>query len=534
VTSDRSQWTLRRRVRALFTLAAAVAAVTMGIGVAAFVNLLDAREAVIDRLAPALVATDDYLVGLLTQQNALRGVLLSGSPDFVDNYTEGVEQGAVAVERLHRLLRDEPAILERLDAIVAQSEAWQRDYAAAELDASEAGQPVAPAVVESSRAVFEEMRIDLEALKDEIGLQRGAARTDLNDATKNLIVALTGAVVALLAIAVVIRIALRRWVLDPIEHLGEETEQVREGRLSRPIAALGPPEIHRLGTTVEAMRDRIQRDLAEVEEARIQLADAAEELTRSNRDLEQFAYVASHDLQEPLRKVTSFCQLLQQRYGGQLDERADQYIEFAVDGAKRMQALINDLLAFSRVGRLSGEFEEVDLARPAKRALDNLSERIEETGATVEVGELPTVCGEPNLLAAVFQNLIGNALKFRRADEPPLVRVTAIEGPESWEIAVADNGIGIAPEYAERVFVIFQRLHTKDAYTGTGIGLALCRRIIEHHDGHIWVDPAVASGTTIRFTLPKPASATAATDAAPPTELPDPHDTPHALEGNPT
>lgn len=534
MSADRSQWTLRRRVRALFTIAAAVAAVTMGIGVAAFVNLLDAREALIDRLAPALLAADDYQVALLAQQNAVRGVLLSGAPEFVDNYTDGVELGAVSVERLHTVLRDQPETLERLDAIVDQTKAWQRDYATVELDASEAGEAVAPAVIESSRAVFEEILNDLDDLKQDIAEQRTAARSDLNAATRSLTVALTGAVVALLVIAVVIRIALRRWVLDPIEHLGEETEQVREGRLGRPIDALGPPEIHRLGTTVEAMRARIQRDLAEVEEARLRLAEAAEDLTRSNRDLEQFAYVASHDLQEPLRKVTSFCQLLQQRYGGQLDERADQYIEFAVDGAKRMQVLINDLLAFSRVGRLSGEFEEVDLARPVKRALDNLSERVEETGATVEVGELPTIRGEPNLLAAVFQNLIGNAIKFRRPDEPPLVRVMATEGPDSWEISVADNGIGIAPEYAERVFVIFQRLHTKDAYTGTGIGLALCRRIIEHHDGQIWVDTTVASGTTIRFTLPKPEAAAEPTETALPSELSDPQATPQALEGNPT
>jgi light-regulated signal transduction histidine kinase (bacteriophytochrome) len=315
-------------------------------------------------------------------------------------------------------------------------------------------------------------------------------------------VALSVATGALVIMALVIRGALRRWVTDPLVELGAEAEQVQQGTLDRPITATGPSEVRQLGAAVEAMRGRIRRELSEVEEARALLVESSEELARSNRDLEQFAYVASHDLQEPLRKITSFCQLLQQRYEGQLDERADQYIGFAVDGAKRMQDLINDLLAFSRVGRLSGDFQAVDLARSLERARDNLSDAIEETDATVEVGPLPTVRGEPNLLAAVFQNLVGNGIKFRRPDVPPSVRIEAVRGDGQWEIAVADNGIGIAPEYAERVFVIFQRLHPKDVYAGTGIGLALCRRIIEHHGGEIWIDGDVEVGTTVRFTLP--------------------------------
>jgi light-regulated signal transduction histidine kinase (bacteriophytochrome) len=313
-----------------------------------------------------------------------------------------------------------------------------------------------------------------------------------------------GAVAALLLVATPIRVALGRWVTQPLEELGSETEAVRRGELDRPIEVRGPPEIVAVARTVEAMRTRIQTDLQEVERAREELAATAEELLRSNRDLEQFAYVASHDLQEPLRKVISFSQLLQQRYGGQLDERADEYIEFAVDGARRMQVLINDLLAFSRVGRLSADLEPVELDRCVDRALDNLSPRIEEVGATVQAGDLPTVEGEVNLLTAVFQNLIGNAIKFRRPDVAPVVRITVAESPEHWEVAVADNGIGIEPEHADRVFVIFQRLHSKDAYSGTGIGLALCRRIVEHHGGTIWVDTTVSEGTTIRFTIPKP------------------------------
>jgi light-regulated signal transduction histidine kinase (bacteriophytochrome) len=240
-----------------------------------------------------------------------------------------------------------------------------------------------------------------------------------------------------------------------------------------------------------------------MEEAREQLAAQAEELARSNADLEQFAYVASHDLQEPLRKVTSFCQLLQRRYADQLDERADQYIEFAVDGAKRMQQLINDLLAFSRVGRTTEEFVEVHCDEALDRALRNLEAAIEDTGAEVVRSPLPAVEGDPSLLAALFQNVIGNAIKFR-SDAAPRVEISAEEADGEWSFRVADNGIGIDEAYADRVFVIFQRLHAKETYPGTGIGLALCKKIVEFHGGRIWIDTTVGQGTTVCWTLPVP------------------------------
>jgi signal transduction histidine kinase len=504
----------------MFTAAAVVAAATLGVGFAAFQDVLDARERVIDELDPAIVATDDYFSGLLAQQNAVRGVLLTEAPEFIEGYEAGGRTVDEALAALRELVGDRDDLAPRIEAIASAARSWQEDFAAAELRAVEADQEVPPSVVQASRAVFDGIRADVAELQEELRRRAARARSDLDDATRNLVTSLTGAVLALLVVAATIRIALGRWVTDPLEQLGEETEAVRRGELDRPIEVRGPPEIVAVASTVEAMRARIQADLREVELARTELAEAAEELLRSNRDLEQFAYVASHDLQEPLRKVISFSQLLQQRYGGQLDERADQYIAFAVDGARRMQVLINDLLAFSRVGRLSAELKPVELDHCAHRAVENLSERIEDTGATVEVGELPVVEGELNLLTAVFQNLIGNAIKFRRPDVPPVVRVTADEAPEHWEVSVADNGIGIEPEYADRVFVIFQRLHTKDAYSGTGIGLALCRRIIEHHGGHIWVDTSVAEGTTIRFTIPKPSPEDAGGEAT--TATPDP------------
>ena len=211
------------------------------------------------------------------------------------------------------------------------------------------------------------------------------------------------------------------------------------------------------------MRERILLELSAVREANEALAAHAAELQRSNAELEQFAYVASHDLQEPLRKVTSFCQLLQRRYSGQLDEKADQYIEFAVDGAKRMQVLINDLLAFSRVGRSAEELGPVACDAALAGATANLSAQIGQAGAVIEAGPLPAVRAQLTLMTVVFQNLLSNALKFK-GEQPPRIVVAAERDGAFWSFSVTDNGIGIEPQYADRVFLIFQRLHDRAAY----------------------------------------------------------------------
>jgi light-regulated signal transduction histidine kinase (bacteriophytochrome) len=242
------------------------------------------------------------------------------------------------------------------------------------------------------------------------------------------------------------------------------------------------------------------------------LDEQAVELRRSNAELEQFAYVASHDLQEPLRKVASFCQLLEKRYGDKLDERGVEYIGFAVDGAKRMQVLINDLLSFSRVGRFSTVQVEVPLDTTLDIALGNLATAIEESGAEIVrlKRRLPHVSGDATLLTMLWQNLIGNAVKFRRNDSPPRIVIDCGrgtgDGQSQWLLSVTDNGIGIAEEFSDKVFVIFQRLHGRDVYTGTGLGLALCKKIVEHHGGTIWIDTSYTDGTRFEFTLPVAAS----------------------------
>jgi signal transduction histidine kinase len=226
-----------------------------------------------------------------------------------------------------------------------------------------------------------------------------------------------------------------------------------------------------------------------------------EDLARSNRDLEQFAYVASHDLQEPLRMVAAYTQLLAERYQGKLDENADKYIHYAVDGATRMQRLVQDLLAFSRVGRRAAERRKVDCRVVLATALQNLQTAIEESGARIEHGDLPTVTAEAAELMQLFQNLVGNAIKFRGSD-PPRIRVTAEKAGREWIFSVADNGLGIAPEHAEMIFVIFKRLHTRSEYPGNGIGLSICKKIVEEQGGRIWVESVPGQGATFRFSLP--------------------------------
>lgn len=228
---------------------------------------------------------------------------------------------------------------------------------------------------------------------------------------------------------------------------------------------------------------------------------AQEELARSNRDLEQFAYVASHDLQEPLRMVAMYTQLLAERYQGQLDASADKYIRYAVDGALRMQALVQDLLAFSRVGRTGIDLQEIESLEVVEIALKNLQGAIQESGAKISRGDLPGIAADKTQMIQLFQNLIGNAIKFHGPDQPH-IRITAEREEGSWRFAVQDNGIGIPAKHLDEVFGVFKRLHTREEYPGNGIGLAICKKIVEQHGGSIWVESQPKRGSDFRFTIP--------------------------------
>jgi PAS domain S-box-containing protein len=243
-------------------------------------------------------------------------------------------------------------------------------------------------------------------------------------------------------------------------------------------------------------------DVTESRQKDAALAKLVAELKRSNEDLSQFAYVASHDLSEPLRVVAGHVELLARRYQGQLDEDADRYISFAVDGCTRMRSLIEDLLAFSRVGQDVGTPVPVNLGESVADVLTSLEPLIREHGAEVSVGALPIVMGSPSQFSQIFANLVANAAKFSRVDVPPVIRIESTRVDGAWQIEVRDNGIGIEPEFAERIFGIFQRLHRRDEYPGTGIGLSLCRKMVERGGGHIWCQPVDPHGTSFFFTVP--------------------------------
>lgn len=242
-------------------------------------------------------------------------------------------------------------------------------------------------------------------------------------------------------------------------------------------------------------------DISDLKNIQGKLEDQAADLQRSNEELEQFAYLASHDLQEPLRVVASYCDLLDQMYSDKLDEQGREFIHYAVDGAKRMRSLIDDLLIYSRAGRGTLNFEEVDLSDTLKDVKLALHQLLSEIEVDIDARDMPVVMGSSALLVQVFQNLLGNAIKFR-SEEPPRIEIRATRKDDFWEISVSDNGIGIEPKYADRVFRMFQRLHGRKAYPGNGLGLALCQRIVYSHGGTIWIDSSAEVGTKICLTLP--------------------------------
>jgi signal transduction histidine kinase len=485
-------------------------------------RLTDAREQVVDRVDPARVAAQVYITGLLNQETGVRGYANVGRDDFLTPYTQGVSDAARARARLDELAATGkvPHLAENVMATGVASTTWHLLYAepAVLIVGKEGANSKHVPSIEAGKALFDQVRKAYGTLQDDLITERAAARTRLRHAAAAAQWSVIFTAALLLLASVAAAVTLRRTVATPLSLLARDARRVARGEFDHPVAVVGPRDIQGLSTDVESMRRRILAELEVVNDARARLEEQTRDLQRSNAELEQFAYVASHDLQEPLRKVASFTGMLQHRYQGQLDERADQYIEFAVDGAKRMQVLINDLLAFSRVGRMSGEHALVEMDAVAADAVKNLGAAIEESGARVDIpADLPTVRGDRSLLTALLQNLIGNAIKFRAEGVVPEVRVRAVRGEKDHVFTLSDNGIGIAPRHADRIFVIFQRLHPKEDFSGTGIGLAMCRKIVEFHGGHIWLDgdeSAEQSGATFHFTLPIPDAETNGAHAA--------------------
>lgn len=513
----------RLTVQSWFQVAFAVLAVFVVLGTIVggyFIQrTVQITDELVDQVQPARAEAYRLQAALLDQETGARGYAATADVEFLAPYLTGKQVEQEASDRMREFTAEHPELLADVVEIEAAAEAWRTDYADPLVASVVPGvpAPVDPAATERGRTAFDAMRTLFEEQNAALVQARADGYDDLVQARTIRNSVLVAMVAGFLLTGLLMVILVHNLVAMPLVSLRAATRRVvADGNFDQHIHPQGPKDIRILARDVEAMRGRIVFALAAAHTQHQQLAQQkadldtqAEELRRSNAELEQFAYVASHDLQEPLRKVASFCQLLEKRYGDKLDERGAQYIAFAVDGAKRMQVLINDLLTFSRVGRVSDDHVRVALDQPLDKAVANLAAAIDESGVRIERPEnLPEITGDPTLLTMLWQNLVGNAIKFRHPDRTPTVQITCDrdegdqDGPGTWTLCVTDNGIGIDAEFAEKVFVIFQRLHGRDVYTGTGIGLAVCKKIVEYHGGRIWIDTEHTEGTRFCFTVP--------------------------------
>jgi signal transduction histidine kinase len=449
-------------------------------------------------------AVYDLKVAMLNVETGYRGYALTGNRNFLEPYNQGLSDATPAIEKL----RAAAAFPAEANDLIAQVENYER-WAAQSLERVQVGVALPTALQQN---LLDEGKARFDVLRSRFDSLTTLALTNFNRAREETISGINimsylpwGTFALIVMVAWLTRFSLQRLIVQPIQRLEVSAQRLADGDGSIRLPVLSGDEMGKLTTTFNQTAETLSKRDAD--------------LRRSNRDLEQFAYVASHDLQEPLRMVSSYTQLLGKRYEGKLDEKADLYIHYAVDGANRMQALIQDLLKYSRAGTSQVPMVAVDTGRIVNDVMNVLQIAVEESRTKLEVGPLPTVLGDAGQLAQVFQNLIGNALKFRREGVEHTVTVSAEHEPPSmasgramWRFTIRDNGIGIAPQYFERIFVIFQRLHTRENFSGSGIGLAICQRIIERHGGRIWVestqvgdDPAHDSagvGSSFHFTLP--------------------------------
>jgi signal transduction histidine kinase len=495
-------------------------------GTVAIMLLLNRTDAVSrelnERIQPARILSYQLQAALRDQETAIRGYVISADNRFLQPYIDGQLDERAVAQQIRGLIDGYPQLVTDLDNIERAAQAWRSGYADPQVATVIPTRPAVPdqAVIDRAKADFDQIRVLFDASNEHLTVLRADYLDRLAQAQRWRDLVLVAVLIVLIATGAGMGLLIRNAVTRPLEVLASACRRITEGHFGERIVPRGPRDIRGIGMDVEDMRQRIVDELDESQSARIKLAEQAAaldeqavELRRSNAELEQFAYVASHDLQEPLRKVASFSQLIEKRYGDKLDARGVEYIGFAVDGAKRMQILINDLLTFSRVGRLGVVLADIDLDTTLDEALQNVAGAIEESDAQIVRRQpLPHTVGDPMLLTMLWQNLIGNAVKFRRAGVPPVIEIdcfrTGTADDAVWEFSVSDNGIGIAEEFVDKVFVIFQRLHGRDAYAGTGIGLALCKKIVEYHGGSIWIDTGYTDGTRFRFTLPVPAPST--------------------------
>ncbi|WP_324611723.1 sensor histidine kinase [Streptomyces sp. H021] len=522
---DRHGPSLQAWLTSVLVLLALMVVGTGALGAALLSHTTMAGNRLVDGILPAQRDALRLETALLDQETGVRGYLLADEPALLEPYERGLTNETDAARRLATVLagdEGDDGVREDLAAVQEAARTWREQFAALAIASVEKG--TAPPSLQDGKDRFDEVRRRIAAQQARLDRIQADARTTFGEARSQRDHILLAIVVAFLLAGTALAVLLHVGVLRPLALVRTASQRVADGAFEEEIPLRGPSDLRALARAVEAMRHRTvaelkasRRNAERLDRTAAELDAQAVELRRSNAELEQFAYVASHDLQEPLRKVASFCQLLEKRYGDQLDERGAQYIGFAVDGAKRMQVLINDLLTFSRVGRVQDARETVAMDGPLDRALRNLAAAVEESGAEIIRPErLPDVVGDPTLLTMLWQNLVGNAVKFRSPDRAPRVEVALAEGrdaePGFHTFTVTDNGIGVPAEFAEKVFVIFQRLHGRETYGGTGIGLSLCKKIVEHAGGRIRIDTDHREGTRIVFTLPVAAATTDTAD----------------------
>ncbi|MFD3514478.1 ATP-binding protein [Streptomyces sp. NPDC058657] len=485
------------------------------VGAVLFSRTNDRSTDLLEHIQPGRAAALQLHRSLIDQETGVRGYALSGEQSFLAPYEEGRRDERRFRDETARLLGREGRFGADLRAVTAKAAQWRRDQAVPLIAAIRAGAGVDSVQprIDASKRSFDELRALLRAQEAHIDRERAKVLADMAALRTLRDGVFLGMLAVIVATGVLLALLLGRMVLRPLAALRTAADRVAGGEFDRRIEVRGPSDVRAVARSVDTMRRRIAGELdqarartAEVARQAADLDAQAAELRRSNAELEQFAYVASHDLQEPLRKVTAFCHLLEKRFGDALDERGRQYIGFAVDGAQRMQILISDLLTFSRVGRLDDDPVEVAMDRVLEQAVADLAVALEESGARIELpGEpLPVVVGDPTSLAMLWQNLLGNAVKFRHPDRPPRIRVGCERAGGTWHFSVRDNGIGVPEESAEKAFVLFQRLHPREEYAGTGIGLALCRKIVEYYGGTIRLDTSAREGLRVCFSLPAP------------------------------
>jgi signal transduction histidine kinase len=414
---------------------------------------------------------DSLQIQLIDAETGQRGYIISGEASYLEPYNNGLGQIHQSFKELRDLTADNAAqqrSLDHLEPLIASKLAELQDRI--DTRRKEGLAAAVAAVGEGSgKQLMDQIRVLVAAMKreeDRLLLQRSSELETSSLGTRVIIV--IGEALGFLFLAAA----------------GFVIQQEMRRRASAE-------------QEVRALNKDLERRVAE---RTAELAERAQDLERSNMELQQFAYVASHDLQEPLRTIASFTQLLAKRYHDKLDDKAREFINFAVDGSKRMQTLINDLLAYSRVGTQGKPFAPTRCDAVLDRILKNLKTGIESSGAVITHDPLPIVMGDEVQLAQLFQNLLTNAMKFRGANVPR-IHISAAPDGAKWKIMVRDNGIGISPEHHDRIFVIFQRLHTKTQFPGTGIGLAISKKVAERHGGRIWIEPSPGGGSTFCFTI---------------------------------